>query len=191
MFKYNKEIVKNAVHYYTTMNGIIEGEEIITNQDGTIIEKSNWKNGVKDGLEIEYQKTGNYFANDQSISHRRQTFYKNGKKHGNEFFYFVDGNIDAIGTWEMGVLVQGLIYRRGENMVLMEKSNYLTKTGEEYYEDGCTVRCRFSFKDDPLDRQCKYYKKDGSEMTHNESMAFLGWSRCDKCGKYGLCEHLY
>lgn len=197
MFKYNTETVKdkystifNTVHYYATMNGIKEGEEVITReQTGEIIEKRNWKNGVKEGLEIEYQKTGNFFSKDLDVIERRRTFYVNGRKNDNEYFFFDNGNLQAIDRWNMGVLVKRLLYSYKESMVLLDKVDYTTKTGEEYYEDGYTVKCRFEFDNDDLDRvNSKYYKKDGTEMTHEEKMEFLGWSKCPHCGEYGICE---
>lgn len=146
---------KNKILYQVTfLNGQKDGIEKIYNNDGLLIKIITYKNGNKNGKEIEYYKSGNksiqnFYKNDVLIKRmfynpsgeldgyteifydtgalKVKSFYKNGKKELTEMLYYPNNSIYAINVYSKGKLLNSEVYDLKGNLISSHGSKTKTK----------------------------------------------------------------
>lgn len=113
-------LFSGSTNSYHFVDGLLEGKVIDYYLDGRIAYERNMKNGLRDGLQIEYSYEGEkreeiynmgvlevtieYYPN--NLKKSESVYNKNRKKDGMEIIYNSDGNVNKRVLWKNGEIIR-------------------------------------------------------------------------------------
>jgi len=124
-------------------DGYDNGIEYQFNKDGTLSNKTMYKQGLENGIFIDYwdtgkiRYTGNYTNGkyDGVVKHynynetkNMEISYKDGKTHGESFIYSDNGKLETTIKFKDGKVLSGIEYKNGKKSIMKKSSfNYWEK----------------------------------------------------------------